>query len=320
LGSQTIDDIVDYVVQGTGYVGGQAGGARLDATVFKTKEEYDPADLAKLPGAKEYVLNGVKYYTISNIPSLAYPGLRVFGPTNRLVVFCCGTIPDDKFKAMLDGNKENAENISYARAGQLARQTIRGTVWRYSIEGRASPGFCNAPVVPPGDSEESKALAADWSSISQGMTGIGIKASVGSRDIRGEVIVHYRDASAANDVYKKWKEKEWIKDSEKDVPRYFKTLANKSNAGKSAVNVVRDGLSFRSSGELFIIRCEVETKLLQQGINGVINDFTRSGTGFGFPGGPPGGPPGAPGGLGPPAGAGPPGGAPRRRRNPTPAA
>jgi hypothetical protein len=312
LGSKTIDDVVDYVVQGTGYVGGQPSGARLDATVFKTTEEYDPAALAKIPGAREGSLDGVKYYAIPNISELGYPSTRVFGPTNRIVVFCSGAIPEAKFKTMLKGNKDNEENTSYTRAGSLAKQTIRGTAWRFHIEGRASPGFSNAPVFPPGDSEDSKLFAADWGPVVQGMKGIGIKASVGSRDVRGEVIIKYADSETASGMYNKWKEKTWVKDSEADVPKWFKTLAGKSGAGRTATNVVRDGISFRSSGDLFVIRCEVETKLIQQSAASIAGEFTRPGGQFGMPGGP-----GLPGGGMPmPGGVPGPGG--RRRRLLTP--
>jgi hypothetical protein len=191
-------------------------------------------------------------------------------------------IPEGKFKSMLDGNKDNPDNTPYARGGSLAKQTIRGTVWRFHIEGRASPGFSNAPVAPDGgNDEQGKAFAQDWASTTQGMKGIGIKASVGSRNVRGEVIIKFGDSDAANGVYEKWTEKNWVKDQENEVPRWFKGMAGKTSIPKTAVNVVRDGLSFRSSGDLFIIRCEVQTKLIQQGVGSLVNSFTAQGAGGG---------------------------------------
>ncbi|HVK12903.1 MAG TPA: hypothetical protein VM597_29390, partial [Gemmataceae bacterium] len=310
MGRETIDDVVDYVVQGNGYVGGQSGGARLDATVFKTKEEYDPAVLAKIPGAREGTVNGVKVYAIPNIPALGYSGLRVFGPTNRIVVFCSGSVPENKLSAMVQGNKDNSDNTPYARAGNLGKQTIRGSVWRFTITaGRSAPGFGGGAVFESsggegtgGDDEGSK-FNQEWTPVVQNMKGIGIKASAGSREVRGEVLIQYADSETASNMLTKWKEKEWIKDEEQEVPKWFKSLANKSGAGKTAVNVVRDGLAFRSSGDVFIIRASVETKLLTNGLSTLVSEFTKSGSQGAGPGG---GLPGGPGGM--------PGGPPRPRR------
>jgi hypothetical protein len=275
LGKDSIDDIADYIVQGAGKSGG--------ATVFKIKEEYDQSLLSKIPGAKEYTLNNVKYYTIPDIPQLGYPGLRVFGPTNRLVVFC-SAVPEAKFKNMLEGNKDNMDNTAYVRSGALGKQTIRGTVWRFYVDvkldditlgdGNLFPRNTAGQTAGQTVSEEEKAFRQEWHGIYSPAKGMGIKASVGSREVRGEMLVQYADAEGATSQLKTWKEKEWIKDEEKEMPRWFKNLAQKTGAGKTAEAVVRDGLSFKSSGDLFIVRTSVETKLLQQGIGGLIGQFT----------------------------------------------
>ncbi len=264
LGSEKIDDVVDYVVQGAGYANGNPD-SRVETTVLRTKEEYDPAALAKIPGAKEYTLNGVKYYTIPDIADLGYSGVRVFGPTNRLVVFCNGGISDAKFKLMLTGNKDNLDNTVYVRSGPLGKQTIRGTIWRFSLEtesGRLNATLGAGKLFPPptagtcagSEDEEAKRFRSEVAPIFQNMKGIGVKASVGSREVRGEMFVWYGSSDAASSMLKTWKEKEWIKDDEKEAPKWFKTLSDKSGAGKTALNVVRDGLAFRSSGELFSVR------------------------------------------------------------------
>ena len=111
--NQEFNDVVDYVVQGTN-----------TTTVIRTKEEFDQSVVGKIPGAKKYTASGVDYYTIPDIPELGYPGLRVFAPTNRIVVFCAGTIPENKFKAMLTGNKDNIDETVFVRGGPLAKQTI----------------------------------------------------------------------------------------------------------------------------------------------------------------------------------------------------
>jgi hypothetical protein len=286
LGNETIDEVVDYVVQGVGKSGG--------ATVFKTKVEYDPGVLAKIPGAKEYVLNGVKYYTIPDIRELGYPGLRVFGPTNRLVVFC-SAVPEDKFRLMLEGNKDNMENTAYVRSGSLGKQTIRGTAWRFTVDAKAGgPRIGEGTVVPPATagqkpSEEDIALAQEWGSIASGAKGMGVKASVGSREVRGELFVQYDDSETASSKLKAWKEKEWIKDEEVEAPKWFKNIADKSGGGKTAAQIVRDGLSFKSSGDLFIIRTSMETKVV--GVGSLVTAFTGQqqgamGGGMGGSGGP----------------------------------
>src|SRR5262249_44102649 len=133
---QKMGDVVEYVVQGSGRVGGQPEGAAVDATVLRTKAEDDTDLLKKLPGAQEGTKDGAKYYAIDEIPELGYPGLRVFAPTNRLVVFCRGDMPDAKFRDMLNGNKDNPDATAFKRGGPLAKQASRGTIWEFVIEGR----------------------------------------------------------------------------------------------------------------------------------------------------------------------------------------
>jgi hypothetical protein len=306
---QGFNDVVEQVVQGTN-----------TTTVLRSKEEFDPGALAKIPGAKKYSGGGVDYYTIPDIPELGYPGLRVFAPTNRLVVFCTGSIPQAKFNAMLTGNKDNADATVVARAGPLAKQTMRGTVWKFSLYGRgiAKP---SGPAAKGGEAggqpSDEDQLKSEIASLASSAQGSGYKASVGSREIRGEWILWYKESSGASEQVKKWKEKDWIKDDEKEAPKWWKALANKSGGGKTAPNILKDNLSFTSSGELFSIRTAMETKLIQQSVGTLVGAFTQQQGGGGGPGGPPGGPP-----AGPPGGGalpGPGGGVvmpsgPRRRR------
>lgn len=301
LGLENLEGAVEYVLQGSGKAGGSAGGAPLEATVFRIKQEFDPGLLAKLPGAQK----AGSYFTLPD-PGFGYPGgfVRVFAPTNRLVVFCNGNIPENKFQGMLTGNEGNREATIYARGGPLIKQVSRGTAWKCILYGRSIPRFAGPPPKGSGGSSggfgsemsDEDALRKEIADILAQSQGTGYKASVGSRDVRGEWFVWYKDSDTASEMLKKWRDKEWVKDDEHDPPKWFKAMANKSGAGKTAVNVVRDGLSFRSSGELFIVRTFVETKLLQSGgVGQLVQNFTAQQPGGmgGFPGG---GMPGGPGG------------------------
>ena len=321
LGKEKIDEAIDYVVQGSGYSGGSANGGRLDATIMRTKTKFDQSLISKMPGAKKYTANGVDYYTITAIPELGYANLRVFAPTDRLVVFCGGAISDAKFKAMLIGNKENLDTTTFVRAGPLGKQLVRGTVWQFYLEGKPSPRIGDG-VLQKSDGDDEKEFRKEVDSIQQGSKGGGYKASVGSREIRGEWITWYKDSETASNQVKKWKDKEWIKDDEKELPRWWKSVANKTGAGKTAPNALKDYLSFKANGETFSVSVALETNSLKNSIGGLVGVFTGStpGGGGGMPGGgmPGGGMPGGgmPGGGMPGGGVpgGPPGGPPKQRR------
>lgn len=268
------NDTFDYVVYGAGAAGGKPGGAPLEATVMKTKAEFDPGVLAKIPGAKEGSLNGVRYFAIPEIAELGYPNLRVFAPTNRLVVFCRGDMPEAKFRAMLGGNKENPDATAYVRAGPLGKYAIRGTVWKFILYDR-SVSRPEAPPQPKAGSQASDEdnLKKEIADLAAPAKASAYKASVGSRDTRGEWILWSKDSTAASDWVKKWKDKEWVKDDEKSPPRWWRTMAAKGSNSKTAENVFKDNLKFFSTGELFVIRTAMPTNILQEGVSGLVNNF-----------------------------------------------
>jgi len=294
LGKQDLSAAVEYVVQGSGRAGGTASGPPLEATVMRVKEEFDTGLIGKLPGARKYTASGVDYYTIDD-PGFGYPGgVRVFAPTNRLVVFCNGNIPENKFKSMLTGNDGNLDATAYVRAGPLSKQVSRGTAWKFILYGRSVARYTGPPPKSAGqgasaDQNPEELLQKEVADILAQAQGSGYKASVGSRDLRGEWIVWYKDSDTAAEMAKKWREKDWVKDDEKELPRWFKSLAQKSGIGKTAENVIRDGLSFRSSGELFSVRTSAETVLFQTGgIGQLVQNFTGQSPGGGggaMPGG-----------------------------------
>jgi DNA-directed RNA polymerase subunit RPC12/RpoP len=267
---QDFDATVEYVTQGAG----SSGGKPLGATVLRTVAEFDPGAVAKIPGAKKYTLAGADYYAVPDLPKLGYPGLRVFAPTNRLVVFCRGDMPEAAFKSALTGNKDAPDQGVYARSGALGKATSRGTVWQFTLYGKAyKPPPRPKQDKGQGGEDADLLFREELAGVLGSAQGYGIKASVGSRDTRGEWIVWYKDSDAASEAVKKWKEKPWVKDDEENPPRYYKSVAYKSGLGKTAENVIRDGLSFRSSGELFTIRTEAPTKMLQQGVGGLVGQF-----------------------------------------------
>src|SRR5207248_797763 len=59
----------------------------------------------------------------------AYGGLKVFAPTNRIVVFAQSGIRDDLFKKMLKGNAGDPEKTIIGRTGPLGKRMTRGTWW-----------------------------------------------------------------------------------------------------------------------------------------------------------------------------------------------
>lgn len=314
LGTDT-NTILEYVVQGEGKVGGKPEGGPVEATVLRTKTEFDTSLLSKMPGAKEYSAEGIKYYTINDIPDLNYPSPRVFAPTNRLVVFCRGDIQEAKFKAMLKGNRDNPDNIFYKRAGPLFKAVTRGTAWKITLYGR-SVGKPTPPAAPANSGtggaagatqeRDEDVLKKEIVEILGPAKGMGFKASVGSRDVRGEWVIWCKDSDAASALAKKWKEKDWVKDDEKLPPNWWKSVASKSGGGKTAENALRDGLGFRSSGETFTIRTSLETKILQDGVAQLVRSVTgdQSGPlqGMGGPQGMGGGGNGGP--MAPPGGGG----------------
>ena len=296
LGQET-NGTITYVVQGNGKVGGT--GQELAATIFRTKEPFDQERLSQLPGAQKGTRNGVDYYVIPDIPELGYGGIKVFAPTDRIVVFTRFDTPDAKFDAMLTGHKDNKEVTPGMCAGQLAKQVVRGTVWKFMLYGRnvARPAGPTS-TASAGSESEDDLLKKEIADVAANAQGSGFKASVGSREVRGEWVVWFKDNDAANSMLKKYREKDWVQDEEKDPPKFMKAMASKSGGGKTALNVIRDGLSFRQNGETFSVRTAMDVNLLQNGIGSLVATFTSSGgprMGGGGPSiGGPGGPPGMP--------------------------
>jgi hypothetical protein len=264
LGQET-DETITYVVQGEGN--------GLGATVLRTKEEFDTGLLSRLPNAKKGTRNGVDYYVIDDIPELGYGGIKVFAPTNRIVVFTRFDTPDNKFDAMLTGHAGSPDATPFARSGQLGKQVVRGTAWKFMIYGRSVTKLTMPAQASGGSESDEDMLKREIAEILANAKGCGYKASVGSREVRGEFVVWYKDSDEANGMLKKWREKEWVQDEEKDPPKSLKALASKSGGGKTAVNVIRDGFALRQSGETFIMRTAMDVNLLKSGVSSLVSAF-----------------------------------------------
>ena len=299
----------DYIVEGWGKTGG--------ALVIRTKKEFEPSDLKKLPGAQEGKMDGQVYYSVSPIPKLwGGTPLKVFAPTKRLIVFCEYTTANATFSKMLSGNKDG--DTLPKRLGQLGTRTTRGTFWKIGVLDTSNRP--KKPVESKDGSGSGQFLTVVASAAEKGR-GMGFKASLGSRAVRFEVVLWCEEGDNASNLYKKYKEDDIVKaqdDSSLDAPRWWKDFAdNKIGSKKIGIELMAN-LGFKSSGDLFVVYSECDTKLLMEVLGTLVGKITgqNSGGGLGMPGlpgvggpglgGPPpgiGGPaPGLPGGIVAPGG------------------
>lgn len=299
------NDLLDYAVQGMVSTTRPAG-----ATVIRTKTEFDPAVLAKVSGAKEYSADGQKYYTIPDIAELGYRGLRMFAPTNRLVVFCPGDLPDATFKKMLKGNPDNREKAIVGRMGDLGKRASRGTFWVFGVFGTSLAKPAAPPAQPAaggaggglsGGNDAAIEMAKVVAEAAASAKGFGFKASVGSRAIRFEIMVWCKDGETATGMSKKWGESELSKGDEGNPPKWWKDQTQSLGDQKIGRELLAN-LGFGASGEVFYARSEVDTKLLLSSAGTFLTKFGGQ-QGGGGGGGPPGGLPG--GGVPLPGGGGP---------------
>jgi len=259
------NDLVDYIVQGSGPSGG--------GLVIRTKKPFDRAGLAKLPGAREAALDGQKYYTTSDIGGLDFGGPRVFAPTDRLIVFTSGGITDATFRQMLSGNKDNFDATLPGRAGALGKRTVKGTFW---ILGLYQSGY-PAPPIPKDDptktSERGVEFAKHAGTTAAGATGFGFKASVGSRAVRFEVIFAFRDAEKATSLYDKHKESDLAKADDAEPPRWWKDFANILSNKKLAQELLSN-VGAKATGDLFLYYSECDTRQLMEVIGSLGTKLT----------------------------------------------
>ena len=266
IGVADIDAVIDYIVFGSSDKSGSA-------VVIRTKTEFDPAALAKLPGAEPKTLGGNTYYLVT--PFKGGGKLRVFAPTSRLIVYCPGSsaeLPDAVFQKMLNGHADSKEKTIGVRSGELGKRVTRGTFWGmtvYEADKRPAAPTGNAPD----DADGKVALARMLGETLGGAKGSGFKASNGSREVRFEAIVWCSDGEKSSSMSKKWKESELGKGDEGTPPRWWKSeiegIGNKKISAQMLAN-----LGFGSSGELFYARSAVETEVLKDAISSLATKVT----------------------------------------------
>lgn len=249
------EELVDYVVKGYSIDKGWS-------IVYRTKYEFDGGSLSKLPSAERKTLDGNTYYLVPTLLPSNQPG-RVFSPTNRLIVVCPDAINDNAYKKILNGHADDKESTLGIRMGPLGKRVTRGTFWQMGVFDKQLKAP-TAPVIKPGsnvnDDDAFMAVVAD--SLSGGQ-GFGVKASLGSREVRFEMIAWCSDSDKAQSFYTKMKEGDLGKGDEGTPPRWFSNKTQGLGDKKVAAQILSN-IGFGVSGELFYAKSAVETKDLMQ--------------------------------------------------------
>ena len=268
------NDLVDSMVQGSGKSG--------EALVLRTKKEFDVGGLAKLPGAREGTADGQKYYSVNKIEGLWGKDLRVFAPTNRLIVFCSAGMSDGAFRKILGGNKDNFDNTIPGKFGPLAKRTMKGTFWAIVVmDPDTRPKAPDKKAGGPGNGGSGGEFDAQVATSLSNAKAFGFKSSLGSRAVRFEVIIQCRDAEDASNAYQKYKDSDLAKGDEVEPPRWWKEFAQTTIANKKLGIELFSNLGAKSSGELFVVYSECDTKLLMEAINSLAGKITGTKPGGG---------------------------------------
>ena len=106
---------------------------------------------------------------------------------------------------------------------------------------------------------------------------MGFKASLGSRAVRFEVALWYEDSDVPSELYKKFKDDELVKaqdDSSLDPPKWWKEFADKFIGSKQVANELMTQFGAKSSGDLFILYSECDTKMLMTVLTSIVGKIT----------------------------------------------
>ncbi|MFM8273018.1 MAG: hypothetical protein ACKODX_11885 [Gemmata sp.] len=262
------DKLIEYVVFGM---------SKGPVTVIRTKSDFDPGALSKLPGAEAKTLGGKTYYVASPFKGAAK--VRVFAPTSRLVVYSTAStaeLSDAAFQKMLDGHAASKDKTIGVRAEGLAKRVTKGTFWVLTMyDANNKPPV--APAAPAAGSPASDDPAVQFAQMLgktlTGAKGQGFKASVGSREVRFEWVVWSADSDKASSTSKGFKESDLGKGDDGTPPRWWKertdALGNKKIAAQLLTNI-----GFGSSGELFYAKSAVESADMKDAVSTMANQAT----------------------------------------------
>ena len=253
---------LDYAVYGANPSGGFVW-------VVRSKKEFNPDDLKKLPGAKAYSADGQAYYTADDFGG--FGGMKAFAPNNRIVVFASASIPDGQFRNMLKGNTANPDMTLLGRTKPLARRITRGTWWVLSDIKIPTPPEAAAGLGGQESTElDLKRVIAEH--VGKG-TAWGWKASAGSKDIRFEAVVKCRDSDTAKELVKKWQDSELAKGDEGTPPKWWKAVTQKAGDQKVGIELLST-LGFTTSGDLFIVKASSETRLFLNSVTTLVSNVS----------------------------------------------
>ncbi len=269
--------LIDYMVRADSFSQGSA-------IVFRTKEEFDSEALAKIPNATKKTASGVTYYVTPNILPGGQSGI-VFAPTNRLIVVCRRDMENKPaFQKMLTGHADNREKTLGIRMGPLGKRITRGTFWQMTLYDNnvrppsppqtqpTTPGGAGGAPQQPGDDTEEQFKRVQAEALN-GAQGMGVKASLGSREVRFEIVVWHKDSDKASEYAKKMQDSELGKGDEGEPPRWFKNKTQGLGDRKVAAQLLSN-IGFGSSGELFYAKSAVETVDMQQQAGTIILKVT----------------------------------------------
>jgi hypothetical protein len=277
LGSDT-NETLDYMLYGET--------TRGDIILLRTKKEYDTDAIGKIPGAKKQAADGKTYYTADIEGMTTFGNCRVVAITNRIVGFYASTIPDSNFRAAIKG-LEGSDKSMNARSGGLGKRVMKGTWWGMRLFDTNPANKPSPPVQPkgsqtmPGDDNAVKEIAASTTSNAKGY---GFKVSVGSRTMRLEVDVWMRDDEAANNLVTKFKDSDLAKsdDASVDPPRWWKNFVN-GMGDKKIGNELFTNVGAKSSGEVFVLYSELDTKLMMTGLSSLVGKVVPTDQNFSAP-------------------------------------
>lgn len=270
VGTRDLDTLADYVVKANSISNGSA-------IVFRTKEEFDEGALGKLGGEKR-TLDGKTYYVVAGLTDSG-ERQRVFAPTNRLIVVSPESVKEATFKKMLNGHADGRDKTLGVRMGELGKRVTRGTFWQMTVFDAALTGpQMEAPAAATGaGGDDTRAqFVRTVLDTANGARGMGLKASLGSREVRFEVCVWYKDSEKSSSTARKWKDSELGKGDEGTPPKWFKEQTQGMGDRKVSAQLLSN-IGFGASGEVFYARSSVETIEFQQGAGGALGKLLGSG-------------------------------------------